>query len=443
LGVAFGTDGIRGAANVELTAEVAVALGRAAAAVLGAGTWLIGSDTRASSPMLAAALAAGLASAGADVVDLGVLPTPGIAYHAQARGAPAAVVSASHNPWTDNGIKLLAPGGRKLSDALEAAVAENLTGAVAAPPAMVGRITRAVDAVAPYVAHLIASLEGRRFDGWRVALDCANGAASEVAPLVFRAAGADVIVINDAPDGTNINHDCGSTHPDALRRAVQSSGAAAGLGFDGDADRVIAVAGDGTVVDGDRIIAICATDLHARGRLHGDRVALTVMSNLGLRQALAAHGISVAETPVGDRYVLEAMEREDLAIGGEQSGHVIFRDLATTGDGLLTGLVLLDAVARSGQPLASVAAAAMTRLPQVLRNVAVPVAERDAVAGSPDVAAAVADAADELGGTGRVLLRASGTEPLVRVMVEAPSEPQALAIADRLCDVVRKLAGPQ
>jgi phosphoglucosamine mutase len=443
LGVAFGTDGIRGAANVDLTAEVAVALGRAATAVLGTGTWLIGSDTRASSPMLSAALAAGLASSGAEVVDLGILPTPGIAYHAQARNAPAAVVSASHNPWTDNGIKLLAPGGRKLTDALEAAVSENLTAPAPTTSPVVGRITRSGDAVGPYLAHLVASLEGRRLDGWLVALDCANGAASEVAPLVLRAAGADVVVINDAPDGTNINDECGSTHPEGLRHAVRSSGAAAGLAFDGDADRVIAVAGDGTIVDGDRIIAICAADLHARGRLHGDRVALTVMSNLGLRQALAANGIAVAETPVGDRYVLEAMEREDLAIGGEQSGHVIFRDLATTGDGLLTGLVLLDAVARSGKPLGDLAAAAMTRLPQVLRNVVVPVPDRDAVAASPDVAAAVADAEEELAGAGRVLLRASGTEPLVRVMVEAPSEAQALAVADRLCDVVRKLAGPR
>jgi len=443
LGVAFGTDGIRGAANVELTAEVAVALGRAATAVLGTGTWCIGSDTRASSPMLSAALAAGLASSGADVIDLGVLPTPGIAYHAQARRAPAAVVSASHNPWTDNGIKLLAPGGRKLTDALEAAVSANLTAAAPTTSPVVGRITRASDPVGPYVDHLVASLDGRRLDGWLVVLDCANGAASEVAPLALRAAGADVVVINDAPDGNNINDRCGSTHPDALRDAVRAHGAAAGLAFDGDADRVVAVAGDGSIVDGDHIIAICAADLHARGRLPGDRIALTVMSNLGLRLALAARGIGVVETPVGDRYVLEAMERDGLALGGEQSGHVIFSNLATTGDGVLTGLVLLDAVARSGQSLADFAAAAMTRLPQVLRNVAVPVPDRDTVAESPDVAAAVADAEEELGATGRVLLRPSGTEPLVRVMVEAPSEAQALAIADRLCDVVRKLAGPR
>jgi phosphoglucosamine mutase len=439
LGVAFGTDGIRGAANVELTAEVAVAVGRAATAVLGAGTWLIGSDTRASSPMLAAALAAGLASAGADVVDLGVLPTPGIAYHAQARGAPAAVISASHNSWADNGIKLLAAGGRKLTDALEAAVAENLTAAPSPPSPTVGCIARAADPVGPYLTHLVGSLEGRRLDGWLVALDCANGAASDVAPRAFRTAGADVVVLNNEPDGTNINDRCGSTHPDALRQAVLRSGAAAGLAFDGDADRVVAVAGDGAIVDGDRIMAICAADLHRRGRLHGGRVALTVMSNLGLRLALGSLGIGVVETPVGDRYVLEAMERDDLALGGEQSGHVIFRDLATTGDGVLTGLVLLDVVARSGASLAELSAAAMTALPQVLRNVAV--ADRDAVAASPDVAAAVADAQAELGASGRVLLRPSGTEPLVRVMVEAPSEAEAAAVADRLCGIVGGLAG--
>jgi phosphoglucosamine mutase len=443
VGVAFGTDGIRGVANVELTAEVALALGRAASAVLGAGTWLIGADTRASGPMLVAAFAAGLASAGADVVDLGVMPTPGVAFHAQVRGCPAAVVSASHNSWTDNGIKLLAAGGRKLSDALETAVARNMAASWSPSSATVGRITHAADPVAPYVAHLVAALEGRRLDGITVVLDCANGAASEVAPLALRAAGAEVIVMAAEPNGININDGCGSTHPRGLQDAVVVAGADAGLAFDGDADRVVAVAADGTLVDGDHILAICAADLHRRGRLRGERVALTVMSNLGLRQALTGLGIGVVETPVGDRYVLEAMEIGDLALGGEQSGHVIFRDLATTGDGVLTGLMLLDAVARSGRPLGAVSAAAMTRLPQVLRNVRV--ADRGALAAdpsaAPSVSAAVAVAEKELGGSGRVLLRPSGTEPLVRVMVEAPSDAQAAAVADRLCTAVEEALG--
>jgi phosphoglucosamine mutase len=268
-------------------------------------------------------------------------------------------------------------------------------------------------------------------------LDCANGAASAVAPAAFRAAGADVVVVAAEPDGTNINAGCGSTHPAGLQDAVVVAGADAGLAFDGDADRVVAVAGDGALVDGDRILAICAADLHRRGRLRGDAVVLTVMSNLGLRQALAGLDIATVETPVGDRYVLEAMEQGGLVLGGEQSGHIIFRDLATTGDGVLTGLVLLDAVARSGQPLGALAAAAMTRLPQVLRNVAAPA---DAAA-APAVAAAVASAEAELGETGRVLLRPSGTEPLVRVMVEAPTEGQAAAVADRLSAAVRQAMG--
>jgi phosphoglucosamine mutase len=445
VGVTFGTDGIRGVANVELTAEVALALGRAASAVLGAGTWLIGADTRASGPMLVAALAAGLASAGADVIDLGVLPTPGVAFHAQARGCPAAVVSASHNPWSDNGIKVLASGGRKLSDALEAAIAENMTAASPQPTGAVGRISRALDPAAPYVAHLVDALGGRRLTGMRVVLDCANGAASVVGPAALRAAGADVIVVGAEPNGTNINDACGSTHPSGLQDAVVVAGADAGLAFDGDADRVVAVAGDGAVVDGDHILAICAADLHQRGRLRGDRVALTVMSNLGLRLALADLGIGVVETPVGDRYVLEAMERDSLALGGEQSGHVIFSELATTGDGILTGLMLLDAVARSGRSLGAVAASAMTRLPQVLRNVRARSSRADSfwadVAGTPSVSAAVAAAEEELRGSGRVLLRPSGTEPLVRVMVEAPTEAQAVAVADRLCTVVEEALG--
>jgi phosphoglucosamine mutase len=346
-------------------------------------------------------------------------------------------VSASHNAWTDNGIKLLASGGRKLTDALEHAIAVNLTAPSPPPSPIVGRITRAADPVAPYVDHLVGALDGRRLDGVRVVLDCANGAASAVAPAAFRAAGAEVIVVAAEPDGTNINDGCGSTHPATLQDAVVVAGADAGLAFDGDADRVVAVAGDGALVDGDHILAICAADLHARGRLRGDAVVVTVMSNLGLRRALAARGIGSVETPVGDRYVLEAMEQGGLVLGGEQSGHIIFRELATTGDGVLTGLVLLDAVTRSGRPLGTLAASAMTRLPQVLRNVAAP---SDAAA-TPAVVAAVAAAEAELGETGRVLLRPSGTEPLVRVMVEAPTEGQAVAVADRLSAAVREAVG--
>jgi len=405
--------------------------------VLGGGDWLIGRDTRASGPSLVAALADGLTSAGADVVDLGVLPTPAVAFHSALADVPAAVVSASHNPWTDNGIKLLG-AGRKLSDSVEAAIASRMDGPFAGGSA-VGTVRAHPDPLADYAAHLVGTLGGRRLDGLVVVVDCANGAASDVAPSVLRSLGASVSVLAAAPDGTNINADCGSNHPAALQAAVVAGGASAGLAFDGDADRVIAVAGDGTIVDGDSLIAICGADLDARSLLRDHRVAVTVMSNLGLRRALADLGIDVVETAVGDRYVLEAMERDNLSLGGEQSGHVIFRDLATTGDGLLTGLQLLDVVVRSGQSLASLAASAMIRLPQVLR--AVRVADRDALAGSATVQTAVEAATASLGGAGRVVLRPSGTEPLVRVMVEAVTEAEAVAVADRLVAVVTEALG--
>ena len=438
----FGTDGVRGVANVELTPEVAVGLGRAAVAVVGGRRWLVGADTRASGPMLVAALAAGLAAAGADVTDLGVVPTPTVAFHAQMAGAPAAVVSASHNPYGDNGIKLLAAGGRKLSDEVEARISATLARNVTAPPSGspgVGGIDRHHDPLPPYVEHVRRSLEGRRLDGLRVVLDCANGAASGVAPGVLAGLGAAVSVLSAQPDGTNINAGCGSTHPDVLQRAVVAARADAGLAFDGDADRVLAVDHTGALVDGDQIIAVCATDRHRRGRLAGDAVVVTVMSNLGLRLALSADGIRVVETRVGDRYVLEALDAEGLSLGGEQSGHVVFRDLATTGDGLLTGLQLLDVVARTGRPLAEVAGAAMTRLPQVLRSVGV--ADRDALPGAAAVWDEVAAARAELGRRGRVVLRPSGTEPVVRVMVEAPSHAQATAVAARIAGVVHAALG--
>jgi len=442
----FGTDGVRGVANRELTPELALDLGRAAARVLGGDRWAIGRDTRRSGPLLAAALAAGLASEGATVVDLGVLPTPGVAHAAATGGIGAAVVSASHNPFPDNGIKLFAPGGTKLPDEVEEALEAELVTLGAAGDggprpvgAEVGTIEADPGALDRYRRHLETSvLEGRRLDGLRLVLDTANGAASAVAPGVFAALGATVTTVSDRPDGANINEGCGSTHPEALQRIVVERGADLGLAFDGDADRVLAVDAAGRLVDGDQIIAVCAVDRHARGRLANGTVVVTVMSNLGFRQGMAAHGITVVDTAVGDRYVLEALDAGGHVLGGEQSGHLIFRDLATTGDGVLAGLVLADVVHRSGRTLADLAAGAMTRLPQVLLNVAL--ARRDPTV-LDAVAPAVARAEAELGERGRVLLRPSGTEPLIRVMVEAPTEDEARATAESLAEAVRAAAG--
>ncbi|HEX2577703.1 MAG TPA: phosphoglucosamine mutase [Aquihabitans sp.] len=442
----FGTDGVRGVANSELTPELALALGRAAARVVGGRRWLIGRDTRRSGPSLAAALAAGLASEGVDVVDLGVLPTPAVAHLSAVDGVGAAMISASHNPFADNGIKLFAPGGRKLSDDVEEALEAELTalGTQGDPRprplgADVGTLATDLDAVHRYRDRLVHEvLEGRRLDGLRVVVDTANGAAAGLATEVLRALGADVSAIHDEPDGLNINDGCGSTHPGDLQAAVVAAGAQVGLAFDGDADRVLAVDAEGALVDGDQIIAVCAIDRRRRGVLAEDTVVVTVMSNLGFRQGMAAHGIEVVDTQVGDRYVLEELDRNGYSLGGEQSGHVIFRDLATTGDGLLTGLFLLDLVVRSGRPLADLAAEAMVRLPQVLVNVRT--AQR-----RPDlahlVAGPLAEAEARLGARGRVLLRSSGTEPVVRVMVEAPTDGEAHEVAHDLDAAVRSTAG--
>ncbi|MBI2708790.1 MAG: phosphoglucosamine mutase [Actinobacteria bacterium] len=441
----FGTDGVRGVANAELTPELALRLGRAAARVLGGDRWLIGRDPRRSGPMLLGALAAGLASEGADAVDLGVVPTPGVAHASVVEGLGAAVISASHNPFADNGIKLFLPGGRKLRDDEEEALEADLD-RLAAEPGGAGRPTgarvgtvmadhRPVDRYADHLATV--PLGGRRLDGVSVVIDCANGAASEIAPEVLRALGASVAVLHADPDGTNVNEGCGSTFPADLQRAVVEHGADAGLAFDGDADRVIAVDASGQIVDGDQLIALCALDMHERGCLAGDTVVVTVMTNLGFRLAMQQHGIAVVETAVGDRYVLEALAGGGWSLGGEQSGHVIFRDVATTGDGVLTGLYLLDVMSRTGRPLADLAGV-MTRLPQVLRNVRV--GRRDAhllARLEPDVQAA----RETLGEDGRVLVRTSGTEPLVRVMVEARTQAQAAAVAERLTDAVERLAG--
>jgi phosphoglucosamine mutase len=441
----FGTDGVRGHA-AELTDELVTALGRAAATVLGTDRFLVGRDTRESGPRLEAALVAGLTLGGAAAEVLGVVPTPTVAWVGAADDVPGAMISASHNPYADNGIKFFAPGGRKLSDAVEGRLERELdrvlsTAATDEPPVPGDHV------VAPgagradlerYASAVVGSIEGRRLDGLHVVIDCANGSASTVAPSVLTRLGATVEVLHAEPDGRNINQHCGSTHPEALQAAVVASGAAVGLAFDGDADRVLAVDEHGTLVDGDHVIALCAIDLRDRGQLTDDTVVVTVMTNLGFRLAMAARGIEVVETNVGDRYVLEALAERNLALGGEQSGHVIFRRMATTGDGLLTGVQLLDLLMRAERPLSALAAEAMTRLPQVLVNVRVPHRDPGLVdAIGPEIAAVEA----ELGDTGRVLVRPSGTEPLVRVMVEAADETQARAMADRLVAAVGRATG--
>ncbi|MFZ4517211.1 MAG: phosphoglucosamine mutase [Microthrixaceae bacterium] len=442
MAVRFGTDGVRGVANRDLTPEIALAIGRAAVRVFGTARVLVGRDTRRSGPMFESAVAAGIAAEGAEAVLLGVVPTPAVALAAAHHGVAGVMISASHNPFADNGIKVFAPGGLKLDDAeqarVEAAIAEVLEPGPHAGPegAAVGSVSADPDALGRYGRSVADAMEGRTLQGLHVVVDCANGSDSEVAPEVLRSLGARVDVLADGPDGANINLDCGSTHPEALQDAVVRLGADVGIAFDGDADRVLAVDHLGRLVDGDQIMALCATDLRDRGRLAHDTVVVTVMSNLGFRRAMAVEGITVVETAVGDRYVLEAMAAGGYSLGGEQSGHVVFGDLCTTGDGLLTAVMLLDLVRRAGSPLASLAEAAMTRLPQVLVNVRL---DRPV----PDVAARlageVAAAEEELGDNGRVLLRPSGTEPVVRVMVEAPTEETAGRVAHALAGAVAAL----
>ena len=434
----FGTDGVRGVAGTELTPELVLSLGRAAARVLEGGRFVVGRDTRLSGPMLEAALVAGLTAEGAAVERVGVLPTPGVAFLSASDGVPAAVISASHNPYADNGVKLFAAGGRKLTDEVE----ERLEALLHEPPTALrgGRLGAVVDRPDDdserYVEHLVATLDGRLLTGLSVVLDCSNGAGSVVGPEVLRRLGADVTVLCAEPDGTNINEGCGSNSPARLQEAVVAERADVGLALDGDADRVIAVDHRGDVVDGDQLIAVCALDLAGRGLLKDRTVVVTVMTNLGFRLGMAGHDVTVVETPVGDRYVLEALESGGWSLGGEQSGHVIFRDLATTGDGVLTGLQVLDVVRRTGRNLADLVAEAMTRLPQVLRNVRVASRPDDLDSRlAPEVAAVEA----ELGDHGRVLVRPSGTEPLVRVMVEAPTADAADAAAARLAAATERI----
>jgi phosphoglucosamine mutase len=443
LGRLFGTDGVRGRANADLTPELALSVARAAAGVLADrdGTSrpvaVVGRDPRASGEMLEAAVVAGLTSAGAEVLRVGVVPTPALAFLTAHHGADLGVmISASHNPMPDNGIKLFSRGGHKLPDALEAAIERTVVSGSSEdhrPTGTgVGRVRDLPGAVDEYVAHLLGTTE-QPLTGLTMVVDGAHGAAATVAPEVYRRAGATVHAIGDAPDGWNINDGIGSTHLGPLVEAVRSTGADLGIAHDGDADRCLAVTAEGELVDGDAILAVCALALHERGALAKDTVVATVMSNLGFHHTMRDAGIAVHTTAVGDRYVLEALRAQDLSLGGEQSGHLVFLDHATTGDGLLTGLALMSRMRVTGASLADLASV-VQRLPQVLVNV--PVTDRLAVVENDDVAEAVNAVEEELGETGRVLLRPSGTEQLVRVMVEAPTQDQADAVAARLAEVV-------
>jgi len=439
----FGTDGIRGLANADLTPELAFSVAVAAAEVLaavqqtGRSLALVGRDSRASGEMLEAAVVAGLTSAGVDVLRCGVIPTPGLAFLTADSDADLSIMlSASHNPMPDNGIKIFARGGHKLPDdieeIIEARVRRPADDRVRPVGPDVGRALDDALGAARYREHLLSSLP-TPLEGLTLVVDCANGAASSHAARVYSDSGATVHMIGDAPDGLNINNGCGSTELGPLQQAVLDLGADLGIAHDGDADRCLAVDAEGQIVDGDAILAICAIGLHESGRLAQDTVVATVMSNLGFLKAMAAAGITVHTTAVGDRHVLDALRTEGLSLGGEQSGHVIFSEYATTGDGMLTGLMLASRMAATGQSVAELASV-VTRLPQVLLNVAV--TDRSAVAESADVMDAVRVAEDELGDSGRVLLRPSGTEQLVRVMVEAPTQDQADAVAQRIAAVV-------
>ncbi|WP_043846898.1 phosphoglucosamine mutase [Crystallibacter crystallopoietes] len=440
----FGTDGVRGLANGLITAELAMEVSQAAAVVLGheqvqdgkRPVAVVARDPRASGEFISAAVSAGLASAGVDVFDAGVLPTPAAAYLvADLRADFGVMISASHNPAPDNGIKFFARGGHKLPDEVEDAIEAEMKAVRRRPTgAEVGRIQRFSDAEDRYIVHLLQTLPAR-LDGLKVVLDCAHGAASGCSPQVFADAGAEVVVIGAEPDGLNINDGVGSTHLEQLQQAVLQHGANLGIAHDGDADRCLAVDEQGNVVDGDQIMTILALALKDAGRLKDNVLVATVMSNLGMKLALREAGIRIEETAVGDRYVLESMRANGYSLGGEQSGHVIFSDYATTGDGVLTGLQLAAEVARTGQPL-SVLSTKMTRLPQVLINVKG--VDKAAVKTNVDLQLAVDEATKELGETGRVLLRPSGTEPVVRVMVEAADMETAKSVADRLAEAVKQ-----
>lgn len=446
MGRLFGTDGARGVANSELTCELAMQIGRAAAMVLTDDTHarpkvMIGMDTRISSDMLAASIAAGLCSVGADVLMLGVLPTPAVAYLVTAYGYDAGVmISASHNPCEYNGIKIFKADGYKLPDALEEEIEAIILDQAHVPPIKiggeVGRITYAENAVEDYIAHLLSTVDVR-FNHMDIAIDCANGAASVTARKLFERLGANCHIIHDQPDGVNINQDCGSTHMQRLQRFVQDEGCVIGLAFDGDADRLLCVDAQGEIVDGDRVIALCAGDMKARGTLKRDTAVVTIMTNMGFFKFCEGAGIHCEKTKVGDRYVLENMLANGYNVGGEQSGHVIFLDHATTGDGQLTALQVLSVMQRTGESLRSLAAC-MQVYPQVLVNVRVSDFGKVRFADDEEIRIAIREAERELGENGRVVVRVSGTEPLVRVMLEGGDQAQIAQLAESIAAVVKE-----
>ncbi len=446
MGRLFGTDGARGVANKEITCELAMQIGRAAAMVLTENLShrprvLIGMDTRASGEMLESAITAGLCSVGADVLLLGVVPTPAVAYLVKEYSYDAGVmISASHNPCEYNGIKIFRSTGYKLPDALENEIEAIILDEAKVPPVMiggdVGRVLRAEHAVEDYIAHLLSTTD-TRCDGLKIALDCANGSASVSAKNIFEALGAACVVIGDAPDGVNINKDCGSTHMEALQKCVVENGCDLGFAFDGDADRMLAVDNTGKVVDGDQAIAVCAKYMKANGTLRKDTAVVTVMSNMGFFKFCEAEGIHCERTKVGDRYVLENMLENGYSIGGEQSGHIIFLDYATTGDGQLSAIQLLKVLKNTGKTLKELAEE-MEIYPQVLINVRVSKYGRVRFTSDIEIKNAIARAEEELGDTGRVLVRVSGTEPLVRVMLEGKDEQKIQELGESIAEVVRE-----
>lgn len=445
MGRLFGTDGVRGIANTELTSELAMEIGRAAATVLSDGcrrrpTFVIGSDTRASSDMLGAAMTAGLCSVGADVIQLGVIPTPAVAYLVGLYKADAGVmISASHNPAEFNGIKIFSGNGFKLPDMLEEKIEDLILSKEKnyAKPlgGEVGRVTYATDAAADYIRH-IKSTAHCSLDGLKVAVDCANGAASVTAPKLFSELGADVHVLYDRPDGENINRDCGSTHLEALAKYVVDNSLDCGIAFDGDADRCLCVDEKGDVIDGDMIMAICALDLKSRGKLNRDTVVGTIMTNFGFGKFCEENGLRFTATKVGDRYVLEEMLLEDYSFGGEQSGHVIFRDFATTGDGQLTATQLLVILRTSGKTLSELASV-MTRYPQITVNLKISAEGKIAFYTDREITAKLDEVKTALGKSGRIVVRPSGTEPLIRVMVEGSDTEQIKVLADDVASLIK------